>query len=323
MPKISTFIFNNTDKLLLLGVPYLACTSILYYAGYWGLLGIDVYSYFAVSDLIKGAAYPIQFALATAIASAVLDFLLTYASFSLLKTKSVFWPVIAVLAAHVLAVLVIWQSGVFAYGLLRYRNPMGFFAEAIPLLHAPVYVALVLCLLGGWATTELLPRSVRVPTDEKTLKQLALIRVLKREELTFPPRSRRILLKLLVVLKRFPNTLVTAHLRHTAIAFALLMTPVFAFTAGHYQATDVLAGQRFNYVEKSVFRQDTLLAGYPYLKYLGRVGDYLFLLTPDNQRRIVIGKDHWPALLLRSTEALNSRRKSGDIIIQQPAHSSE
>lgn len=303
MPKFSTFLFAHADKFLLLGVPYLACASILYYAGYWGLLGVDVYSYFAVSDLIKGAAYPIQVALATAAVTAALDFLLMYGILMLFKTRSVWWPALALVSVHVLFGLFVWHVGVFVYGLLRYGTPMGWFTRVVPLLHAPLYAVLLICVVITWVTKQLLAGNAPMPTDKKTLKQLtALAGTLKRADLTFPPRSKRALLRMLTVLKRLPQAMLTAHLQRTALGFALLAIPAFSFTAGYCQAMDVLAGLRYEYVEPQVFRQDTLLAAYPYLKYLGRAGDYLFLLTPDNQRRIVIGKDHWPALLLRLAE---------------------
>ncbi len=303
MPKFSTFLFTHADKLLLLGVPYLACASILYYAGYWGLLGVDVYSYFAVSDLIKGAAYPMQVALATAAVTATLDFLLMYGLLRLFKTRLVWWPALAFVAAHVLVGLFVWHVGAFVYGLLRYGTPMGWLPHIVPLLHAPLYAVLLICVVITWVTNQLLTGNVPMPTDKKTLQQLtALAGTFKRADFTFPPRSKRALLRMLSVLKQLPQTMLTAYLQRTALCFTLLAIPAFSFTAGYCQATDVLAGLRYEYVEPQVFRQDTLLAAYPYLKYLGRAGDYLFLLTPDNQRRIVIGKDHWPALLLRLTE---------------------
>jgi len=313
MPKLYSFIFAHIDKFLLLGVPYLACASILYYAGYWGLLGIDVYSYFAVSDLIKGAAYPLQVALATAAATAVIDFLFTYYLFALFKTRSAWRPILAMVIANVLLVLLVWNFGVLVYGLLRYGVPMGWLACNVPLLRAPLYVVLIISAVAGWVTNQLLAGNVPMPADEKTIQHLrAIAAVLKRADLSFPPRSKRSMFRMLAVIKRLPRAIITAHLQRTALGFALLTIPAFSFTAGHYQARNVLVGRQFEYVEPQVFRQDTLLASYPYLKYLGRAGDYLFLLTPDNQRRVVIGKDHWPALLLRTASGLNvenSRRQ--------------
>lgn len=42
------------DKALLWLVPYLYLVSVMYYWGYWGTFGIDAYSYYDISDLVKG-----------------------------------------------------------------------------------------------------------------------------------------------------------------------------------------------------------------------------------------------------------------------------
>lgn len=48
------------DKALLWGLPYLYLVSISYYWGFWGTFDIDAFSYYAVSDIVKGITAPIS-----------------------------------------------------------------------------------------------------------------------------------------------------------------------------------------------------------------------------------------------------------------------
>jgi hypothetical protein len=48
------------DKAALWLIPYLYLVSVLYYWGYWGTIGIDVFNYYPVTDLIKGITAPLR-----------------------------------------------------------------------------------------------------------------------------------------------------------------------------------------------------------------------------------------------------------------------
>lgn len=97
---------------MLLGVPYLAAISLLYYAGYWGVLGIDVYNHFAVSDLIKGAAYPMQLVFGVTMVAAAVDWFFSYVF--LLAVRRNKKPLLVFLVGTLLtalAGLLLWQAG--------------------------------------------------------------------------------------------------------------------------------------------------------------------------------------------------------------------
>lgn len=49
----------SLDKALLWLIPYLYLLSVTYYWGFWGTFNVDAFSYYAVSDLVKGVIAPI------------------------------------------------------------------------------------------------------------------------------------------------------------------------------------------------------------------------------------------------------------------------
>jgi hypothetical protein len=59
------------DKAILWLIPYLYLVSVLYYWGYWGTLGVDVFNYYPVTDLIKGITTPLRTSLALALFTGV------------------------------------------------------------------------------------------------------------------------------------------------------------------------------------------------------------------------------------------------------------
>lgn len=88
------------DKAILWLLPYLYLLSILYYWGYWGTFNIDVFNYYAVSDLVKGIISPLRNISSTLLVITIALFAVEWLG-SFVKTKTVKVGLILSLAASV------------------------------------------------------------------------------------------------------------------------------------------------------------------------------------------------------------------------------
>jgi hypothetical protein len=76
----------------------------------------------------------------------------------------------------------------------------------------------------------------------------------------------------------------------------LTAMPIAAVADGYENAADILNNYRYNFIVNT-FQNNEEINKYSYFKYLGKVGDYHFALSPDNIRRIIIPKESLAPLI--------------------------
>lgn len=115
------------DKALLWLLPYLYFLSILYYWGYWGTFNIDIFNYYAVSDLVKGIISPLRNIISTLLVFTIALFGVEWLN-SLIKTKPVKTGVFLSLAASVVIIAFLFTG--FSYAIGKHPDPVH--AESLP-----------------------------------------------------------------------------------------------------------------------------------------------------------------------------------------------
>ncbi|MCA8831968.1 hypothetical protein [Hymenobacter pini] len=255
------FILEYADKLLLLLVPYLILVSCLYYYGYWGSLGLDIFPYMGVEDLIKGVVFPLR---------GPLYLLLPF----------VIYPIIHNLfikkISHLLSIL---AAGGIVYLIL----------EAVNVFNAK----------GAANQTYYRGASfiVGVITAFSILAVSTII-------ISF--------IKKMVGRSKGAIILVNTGILESLVSL-LIALPVFSYQAGFYTASEVINGQFFDYIDCDTYDSNRDLMSYCYLKYLGKAGDSYFLLSPENNQRIIINEGDVKVLKIKGyniNEAMHAKNQS-------------
>ncbi|RSK45211.1 hypothetical protein [Hymenobacter rigui] len=274
MNTTKPFVFEYADKLLLFVPTYLYFVSILYYAGYWGTLGVDVYGYLELGDLLTGATRSMQLAFITALlsttAAAGVAYTLTRFVARFRKSKSIVLPVILTYGFSAMIMSVYWAIYPTARLLFFGKEPEGVASIVTPFIGIPLFAYLLILFatsyvannLSNWKNKEF---AVDNPDDAHSLA-----------------RSRR-------------------YVKWYGVFFMIISTPFISLSIGYFNAKSILTNTNFMYV-RGVDYQVMREKPFSYLKYLGRVGDTYFLMYPDNSKTIVIDKDKLGAFALTSSQ---------------------
>ncbi|SHL26242.1 hypothetical protein [Hymenobacter psychrotolerans] len=272
------FVIENADKLLLLFVPYLIIVSCLYYYGYWGTLGIDIFPYMGVEDLIKGVAFPLRISLIRLAFFAGLIILLCYAiyrdevseasekqaadSTSTKKEMSGKSRSIQILISLIISILFIYY--IYLSATDAYDMATGNYIKT----GIPSFVSFLLLF------------AIMLITDRIAISQGYAFQTHIEHG------------------KIIHNNIPKSTFVFTSIFIIIFLIP-YSFITGYYDARDITEYRQYSYVKRPAFQDNEQLnKRYNSLLYLGKFGDYHFFSTVDQKQRIIINSDSLPTLLL-------------------------
>jgi hypothetical protein len=259
------------DKALLWLVPYLYFVSILYHWGFWGTFGIDAFSFYSVSDLLKGVTTFISTSIVFTSLVCIFVCIIMYTN-DKFEYAFTLWALLVVLAI----------VGAF---FLSYHLPSATPAAPSnsdePFRWARVFFTL-LSTLVAIAISEL-------PDGGNLFKRVRGSKASRFKQARLHEHSPLL-----------------NSLRFSGILFFCLI-PSQTYVDALVQANYVEQGKRYDYVVIE-HTSDNLPKGI--YKYLGKAGDYYILLARDNFKQIVMPVDKLVPLIVEHYEDASLKSKA-------------
>jgi hypothetical protein len=278
--KASTL--ESLSKIVILFIPYFLLINIIYNYGFWYQLGIDIYSFTPVSDLVKGAAYVIGGVFVEMSVATLTMYFIMYNLLPLLVNR--LW-LLALIVVPFFIVTIIINTTDLQYTIHDYYVPNVVLGnEADPEISKEIQIP----KMPGVLIT-LIPAVLTYLLSFKTANTLIFSKYKNILQLPFIKYSSNTTIE---IIDRLKYTCI-----HATINLAIAL-PIWAYAIGLNDSRLLLKGTGFTYITKDTYANYTKLNKYPYLKYIGKSGSYIFLLPPDNTATIIVKEESIPTTFI-------------------------